>query len=164
MCKKLYVGSSLNLVLFMLHPWEERDAWVKGLVGLTRVVERLSHVRRWFLMCFNGVWTSWLLAFLGGIRRCMKREDISKPWKGMLLMGLCEYMRFLDLNSSHGECPPLLYILILWKNLCASLGMGCIVLCCFEMCCYGYAWYVSLKVCNHLCLVSPSSVDGLLEA
>ena len=27
----------------------EEFAWVKGLVGLNNVVERFSHVRRWFL-------------------------------------------------------------------------------------------------------------------
>ena len=90
---------SLNLVVFMLyvlcflwwewsitHPWEGRDAWVKGLVGLTHVVEELSHV--WRLIVYVQ-WMFILLAcILGGIRRCVEvcgGEDIMSPkracWK-----------------------------------------------------------------------------------
>jgi hypothetical protein len=87
------------------------------------------------LICFNGVWTSWLLAFLGGIKRCMKREDIVKPWKGMLLMGLCENMRFMDLKFSSWREPTFtLYLDSIVGSMCKPLkGVYCVVLSCVVM-------------------------------
>ncbi len=78
---------------------------------------------------FNGVWNSWLLAFLGGIRRCMKRVILLSLERACHLW---EYVNIWDswiLNSPHEESPPSPYIFILLLNLCVSLWMGCIVLC-----------------------------------
>ena len=50
---------------------------MKGLVGLTHVVEELSHVEMIFMCSMEcGLLVT---CTLGGIRRCMKREDIVKP-------------------------------------------------------------------------------------
>ena len=107
------------------------------------------------LMCFNGVWTSWLIVFLEGIWRCMKREHIVKPWKGMLLMRICEYMWFMDLKFSSWRAK--LHLISWFYCWIYVQALGWVVLFFVEMCCYGYAWYVNVKVCNHLCLVPPSS-------
>ena len=105
------------------------------------------------LMCFNGVWTSWLLAFLGGIRRCMKREDIVKPWKGMLLMRICEYMWFMDLKFSSWREPTFtLYLDSIVESMCKPWdGLYCVVLSCVVMVMHDmWMWR-----CENICALFP---------
>ena len=153
-CENFMRFLSWILFLFMLivcvkwvwsitHRWEGRDAWVKGLVGLTHVVEKLLcgddfDVFQWSM-------DLWFLAFLGGIRRCMKKEYIVKPWKGMLLMRIFEYMWFMDLKFSSWRDPTFtLYLDSMEESMCEPWdGLYCVVIVCMVYECEGVKPFVS---------------------
>lgn len=71
-----------------------------------------------------------ITCILGRYKEVYEGEDIVKPRKGMLLMGICDYMRFMDMRLSSWREPTFtLYLDSIVESMCNPWdGLYCVVL------------------------------------